>query len=512
MNLSKFFSRKKYFFFIQCVVEEIILSALTLEEIVDYLDAKVLLGGEQLNRLVYGYSIAAMHLENYLDKLHHQWLVITPGDRGDILVGLQLANESANYGEVPGILLTAGCMPKQSILSLVEGMSNPIPVLVTEDPTYVVAKKLDKINARIYAKDKRKIAAALKIFNESVDTTSLLQKAGSIKSRLVTPRMFEYTLVELVQKSKKNIVLPEGMDERILKAAEVLTSRGIVDLTLLGDEKNIRQKIYKLGLQLKDVAIINPVESPERERYALELHKIRQHKGIDKAMARSIIIDVNYFATMMVYLKDVDGMVSGAAHTTQQTIRPALQIIKTQKNCAIVSSVFLMCLADKVLVYGDCAINPTPNAEELAHIAMSSCQTARQFNIEPRVALLSYSSGKSGKGEEVDKVSQAERLLRKWDPTIEVAGPIQYDAAVSPEVAKIKMPHSNVAGNATVLIFPDLNTGNNTYKAVQRETNAIAIGPILQGLAKPINDLSRGCTINDVINTVIITAIQAQSF
>jgi phosphate acetyltransferase len=307
------------------------------------------------------------------------------------------------------------------------------------------------------------------------------------------------------------IVLPEGTEERVLRAAEILRLRDVADLILLGDELAVRRQVERLGLRLGDVRVVDPVKSEQRERYAETYFALRRHKGIARGMAYDALTDVSYFGTLMVYHGDADGMVSGAVHTTQHTIRPAFEVIRTAPGRSLISSVFFMCLADRVLVYGDCAVNVSPDAGQLAEIAISSAETAARFGVEPRVAMLSYSTGDSGQGEDVDRVREATRLVRERRPDLKVEGPIQYDAAVDTAVARTKLPASEVAGQATVFVFPDLNTGNNTYKAVQRSSGAVAIGPVLQGLAKPVNDLSRGCTVTDIVNTVAITAIQAQS-
>jgi phosphate acetyltransferase len=306
-------------------------------------------------------------------------------------------------------------------------------------------------------------------------------------------------------------VLPEGSEERILRAAEILIRRDVADLILLGNSQEISQKISFLGLHLHQVDIIDPMNSELTERFAGIYVELRRHKGMTVERARDTVTDVSYFGTMMVYDGLADGMVSGAIHTTGETIRPAFEIIRTRPGVSIVSSVFLMCLPDKVLIYGDCAVNPNPDAEDLADIAITSSGTAAAFGIEPRVAMLSYSTGASGKGADVEKVREAVRIARARRPDLKLEGPIQYDAAVDASVARSKLPDSEVAGHATVFIFPDLNTGNNTYKAVQRSAGAVAIGPVLQGLNKPVNDLSRGCTVTDIVNTVTITAIQAQT-
>ncbi|MEO1884001.1 MAG: phosphate acetyltransferase [Methyloprofundus sp.] len=323
--------------------------------------------------------------------------------------------------------------------------------------------------------------------------------------------MFEYEQIQRAKANIQHIVLPEGDEERILRAAEILLLRNIVNITLLGDVEVIQQKITSLGLQLDDIIIIDPLKSELRELYAKAYFKLRKEKGVTYDMAYDIMSDVSYFGVMMVHLNHADGMVSGAVHTTQHTIRPAFQIIKTKPGVSIVSSVFFMCLEDRVLVYSDCAVNPNPDAQELADIAVSAAQTAMMYNISPRVAMLSYSTGESGKGEAVNKVRQAVAIAQRAHPEFKIEGPMQYDAAIDAGVARTKLPDSKVAGQANVFVFPDLNTGNNTYKAVQRSSGAIAIGPILQGLNKPVNDLSRGCTVTDIVNTVVMTAIQSQS-
>jgi phosphate acetyltransferase len=300
------------------------------------------------------------------------------------------------------------------------------------------------------------------------------------------------------------------MEERILRAAEILRMRDVVAVTLLGNEKEIRQKAASLGISLPDVTVVDPMDSDRRQTYADAYFEIRKHKGISPQMAFDAMADVSYFGTMMVHFGAADGMVSGAVHTTQHTIRPAFEIIRTRPDCSIVSSVFLMCLSDRVLVFGDCAVNPEPTPGQLADIAISSAETARMFGVQPLIAMLSYSTGESGKGAEVEKVREATRIAKQRRADLKIEGPIQYDAAVDAGVARTKLPGSEVAGHATVFIFPDLNTGNNTYKAVQRSANAVAVGPVLQGLNKPVNDLSRGCTVTDIVNTVAITAIQAQ--
>jgi phosphate acetyltransferase len=373
--------------------------------------------------------------------------------------------------------------------------------------------RIGAVRSYITADSRPKIRLSLRLFDRHVDTDALERQLVSLPDQNVTPRMFIYNLIQQAKADKKHIVLPEGTDPRILQASASLRRNNVVDLTLLGQPEEVEKAIYNLGLgrELGGVPVINPADSPKFEAYAKTLMELRKHKGMNMDMAMDQMTDVSYFGTMMVYKGDADGMVSGAMHTTQHTIRPALQFVKTKPGFSVVSSVFFMALPDRVLVYGDCAVNPNPTAEQLAEIALSSADTAMAFGIkEPRIAMLSYSSGESGQGEDVERVRQATKLAQERRPDLILEGPMQYDAAVSPEVAASKMPGSEVAGQANVFIFPDLNTGNNTYKAVQRETGAIAIGPVLQGLNKPVNDLSRGCTVDDVINTVAITAVQAQ--
>ena len=489
-----------------------VLQSPTLREIAEALEAEVLYGADQLDKQAYRYSVAAMQLQNYLPNLTEHCLVITPGDRGDILLGVLQAHQSNNYPSIAGVLLTTDLNPDESIRQLLEGLSDVVPVLSVTQNTYSTASQLSQINSYVTADNTAKIQLSKQLFDKYVDTIVLEEKISTVQQRGITPRMFQYNLVQRAKESKKHIVLPEGTDERILRAAEILLDQKIVDVTVLGKESEIRALIQRLGLRLDAdrLSVIDPTQSPNFEHYVEEFVAIRKHKGANHDMARDAMTDVSYFGTMMVLQGAADGMVSGAAHTTQHTIRPALQLIKTKPEVSLVSSVFFMALEDRVLVYGDCAINPEPNAEQLAEIAITSAETSRAFSIEPKIAMLSYSSGTSGQGQGVEKVRKATELVKEKRPDLKTEGPIQYDAAVDAEVGIKKIPGSEVAGYASVLIFPDLNTGNNTYKAVQRETGAVAIGPILQGLKKPVNDLSRGCTVTDIVNTVIITAIQAQ--
>jgi len=490
-----------------------ILSSPTIKEVAQQLNCEILYGRDQLDKLAYRYLVIAMQLENYLPHLSENALLITPGDRSDVILSALQAHQSQCYPQISGILLSGGLKPPASVARLLDGLPGMVPILSVQTDTYDTAARVSTVRSYITAESQAKIDLSLELFEEFVDTRGLKAQLSSIQPRGLTPRMFIYNIVQQAKSDKQHIVLPEGTDERILKAAEVLLNRDIVDITLLGNPEEIMTLIQHLGLSipLERVPIIEPQLSLKFQEYAETLVQLRKHKGMNLDIANDLMCDVAYYGTMMVCQGDADGMVSGAAHTTLHTIRPALQFVKAKPGFSVVSSVFFMCLDDEVLVYGDCAVNTNPTAEQLAEIAISSADTAQTFGIEPRIALLSYSSGESGVGQDVEKVRQATLIARERRPDLKLVGPIQYDAAVDMGVAAKKMPGSEVAGQATVFIFPDLNTGNNTYKAVQRETGAIAVGPVLQGLNKPVNDLSRGCTVADIINTVAITAIQAQN-
>ncbi|GAB5475679.1 MAG: phosphate acetyltransferase [Maribacter sp.] len=486
------------------------LSHPTLNEILYSLNGTVLFGKENLDNQTGSFGVGAMQLHNYLTHLRDNSLVITPGDRADIILGALQANLSDNYPAISGIVLTGGILPEPSILKLLEGFETHVPIISVQQGTFDTTNSVGNIKSKIYAESKQKIATSISLFNTYIDGELLLERLETYEAKGMTPRMFQYNLLQRAKAHKKHIVLPEGEDARILEAASELSVLGIVDITLLGNQEQIEKKAMQLGFDISHLKILDPATALNFENYASTFCELRKHKGVNMDVARDTMLDVSYFGTMMVYKGDADGMVSGAVHTTQHTIRPALQFVKTKPGIGVVSSVFFMCLENRVSVFGDCAINPNPTAEQLAEIAISSAVSAEAFGIKAKIAMLSYSSGSSGKGEDVDKVRKATEIVKTTHPNLQIEGPIQYDAAVDPLVGKSKLPDSEVAGEASVLIFPDLNTGNNTYKAVQRETGALAIGPMLQGLNKPVNDLSRGCTVEDVFNTVIVTAIQAQ--
>jgi len=484
----------------------------TMKDIHDQLGGTLLAGEDQLNNQVDNFVTGAMHLPHFLDHIKENVLIVTPGDRGDIIIGAMQANLSTNYPKVAGIVLTAGIIPEEPILRLLEGVQSAVPIIALKTSTFRTSALLGAINSRITPSNPKKIELAISTFEKYVDTVALDEKIVTFQPEGITPHMFQYQLTKKAKSSIKHIVLPEGNDDRILKAAARLINKSVVQLTILGDATEISKSIKRLGLQLdtNKINIINPTQSEHFEDYANTLYELRKSKGVTPEWAADTMADVSYFGTMMVYKGHADGMVSGAVHTTQHTIRPALQFVKTKPGISVVSSVFFMCLPHRVAVFGDCAVNPDPTAEQLAEIAISSAESSQRFGIDPKIAMLSYSSGTSGEGADVEKVRAATMIVKEKRPDLKIEGPIQYDAAVDPVVGRQKLPGSAVAGQASVLIFPDLNTGNNTYKAVQRETGALAIGPMLQGLNKPINDLSRGCTVDDIYNTVVLTAIQAQ--
>ena len=484
-----------------------------LEEVAAALEAEVISGRERLNAVVKDVAVAAMSLENVLVRIPRGALVVVPGDREDVLIGLAAAYISPAVASPSGIVLTGGLEPRPNVRKLMlEVTGGSMPILKVDTDTYETALQVSAVKPNLSAHQRMRVEVVKGLVERHVNADPILTRSvvGPAVQR-VTPKQFIHRIVELARNDRKHIVLPEGTDDRILKAASVLLDRKVVDITLLGKQDEIQSAMARLGLKLEGARFIDPEVSELREAFARRYIELRSPKKTPTwDMAYDLMLDTTYFGTMMVHEGQAHGMVSGAVNTTAHTLRPALEFIKTTEGVSIASSVFFMCLPDSVLVYGDCAVNPNPSAEQLADIAMASATTARAFGIEPRVALLSYSTGESGKGSDVEKVRQAAKIVRERDPELPVEGPIQYDAAVDPTVAATKLPGSRVAGSATVFIFPDLDSGNNTYKAVQRSARAVAIGPVMQGLRKPVNDLSRGCSVPDIINTIAITAIQAQ--
>ena len=493
------------------IPEEPLLVAPTVAELCVAVQGTLVHGDESLlSREVMDVMVAGMTAEHVLERLSEGAVVITPGDRSDVVLAVASAHAAEGFPTLAAIILNGGLPLHREIARLVTGVGLRLPIIATELDTFATASAVANTRGRVTAESESKIDTAIELMERHVDISDMLARLAIPIPTVTTPQMFAYGLMERARADRKRIVLPEGDDDRILQAAGRLLRRGLADLTILGEESQVRSRAAELGVDLSAAVVIDPRTSELCEPFAAQYAELRKNKGVTLEQAREIISDVSYFGTMLVHNDIVDGMVSGAAHTTAHTVRPAFEIIRTQPGVSTVSSIFLMCLADRVLAYGDCAIVPDPTAEELADIAISSARTAAQFGIEPRVAMLSYSTGESGSGAGVDKVRAATELVRQREPGLQVEGPIQYDAAVDPTVAAAKMPDSAVAGRATVLIFPDLNTGNNTYKAVQRSAGAIAIGPVLQGLNKPVNDLSRGALVEDIVYTVAITAIQAQ--
>ncbi|CAH0247763.1 Phosphate acetyltransferase [Microbacterium oxydans] len=491
--------------------EDRMLVAPSIRGILAAVDGRLIKGdADRLTREALSIVVAGMSMVNVLPRLTEEAVVVIPADRTEVLLATLLADASGTFPRVAGIILNGPFPLPEPIVRLLDGFSSTVPIIATDLGTYDTAVQVMGARGRISPDSRGRYDRALGLFQTHVDIAELTTQLGLAESRVVTPLMFEYALIERARADRRRIVLPEGDDDRILRAAATLIARDVADLTILGDEAAVRARATELGVDIAAVQVISPNDPALVERFAAEYATLRAHKGITLAQAADTVTDVSYFGTMMVHLGLADGMVSGAAHTTAHTIRPSFEIIKTKPGVNVVSSVFLMALADRVLVYGDCAVIPDPTSEQLADIAISSAATATQFGIEPRVAMLSYSTGESGSGADVDKVRAATALVRERAPELLVEGPIQYDAAADAAVAKAKLPDSAVAGRATVFVFPDLNTGNNTYKAVQRSAGAVAIGPVLQGLNKPINDLSRGALVDDIVNTVAITAIQAQ--
>ncbi len=463
-----------------------------------------------LTREVLSVVVAGMSMVNVLPRLEPSAVVVIPADRTDVLLATLLAHASGTFPSLAALVLN-GPFPLPDVIDrLIDGLGSTLPILSTELGTFDTIVRIMKTRGRLAADSQRRYDTALALFEKHVDGAALRAILGVARATVVTPLMFAYGLIERARAERRRIVLPEGDDDRILRAAATVLARGIADITILGEEIEVRSRAIELGIDIRAAQVLSPFDAVHVDRFATEYARLRAHKGVTYAQAADRVTDASYFGTMMVHAGLADGMVSGAAHTTAHTIRPAFEIIKTRPGVSVVSSVFFMALADRVLVYGDCAVIPVPTAEQLADIAISSAATAAQFGIEPRVAMLSYSTGDSGSGADVDKVRTATALVRERAPQLPVEGPIQYDAAADAAVAQAKLPGSSVAGRATVFVFPDLNTGNNTYKAVQRSAGAVAIGPVLQGLGKPINDLSRGALVEDIVNTIAITAIQAQ--
>jgi phosphate acetyltransferase len=494
------------------VIPEVpVLRAPTVAEVARALSATVITGDDAaLGRDVLDFVVGAAQVPTVLSHLTPGALLITPGDRADLLVA-SAAAQVAGTASPAGIVLTLGLDPDPAAMRVFTGLDPGLAVLKVATGSFDTIAASTRIEHALAVDNPRKVEAALGAFEAGVDTAELSRHLSVSRSTRVTPMMFEHELIDKARTDRRRLVLPEGTDDRILRAADTVLRRGVADLVLLGDPDTVGRKARDLGLDLAGAEVIDPATSDLLDGFAAEYARLRAARGMTLDLAHDVVRDVNYFGTLMVHSGRADGMVSGAAHTTAATIRPAFEVIRTRPGVSVASSVFFMLLPDRVLVYGDCAVNPDPDAAQLADIALSSAETSARFGIVPRVAMLSYSTGESGAGADVTKVAEATKMVRDRRPDLPVEGPIQYDAAIDPAVAATKLPGSSVAGHATVFVFPDLNTGNNTYKAVQRSAGAVAVGPILQGLRRPVNDLSRGATVKDIVNTIAITAIQGAS-
>ena len=484
----------------------------TVRELVAALDARVVRGQPATDdREVARVVVAATTLGNFLNRLGDASLVITPGDRDDVIVGSLLAQLAPTQPNIAALVLTDGLQPAARVTDLLDDLGEAgAPIVTVASDTPATTAAVTGVRPHIHADDDRKIATALGVVEAHVDRAALMRAVELAPGEVMTPRMFEHLLADRARQRRQRIVLPEAGDERILRAAQLLDRRGVAEPVLLGDVDHVRTRMGQLGLDLEHLTVIDPATTDETDDYAERYHQLRAHYGIELEHAREAMLDPTSFATMMVHVGHADGMVSGAAHTTRHTLGPAVEFIRTRPGSDLVSSVVFMCLPDRVLVFGDCAVNPSPTPVELADIAATSADTATEFGLPARVAMVSQATGLAGLGADVDKVREATKIVRERHRELTVDGPLSYDTAVDGDVAASTAPDSPVAGQATVLIFPDLSTGNGARKEVQRSSGAVAIGPILQGLAKPVNDLSRGCRVADVVNTVAITAVQAQ--
>ena len=477
-------------------------------DLAKYLNADVLHQGDMEFRRLRSITFCARTVGNILGRVRPGVLLVTPGDRSDVLVAASLA--AMNGTKLGAILLTGGFKPEPSILELCkQAFETGLPVLTTGSDTWETSLLLQRFNLEVPTDDEQRIERVKEHTASHISTDwvkTMVEKAG--KARKLSPAAFRYLLVDRARKANRTVVLPEGNEPRTIKAAAICGQRNIAKCVLLGDPEEILLVAEQQGVELNENVVI---ENPEkvRHKYVAPMVELRKHKGLTEVVAEEHLEDNVVLGSMMLAQEEVDGLVSGAVHTTANTIRPPLQLVKTAPDASLVSSIFFMLLPDQVLVYGDCAINPDPDAEQLADIAIQSADSALSFGIEPKVAMISYSTGDSGTGADVDKVRKATEIAKQKRPDILIDGPLQYDAAVMENVAKKKAPNSPVAGQATVFVFPDLNTGNTTYKAVQRSADVVSIGPMLQGMRKPVNDLSRGALVDDIVYTIALTAIQA---
>jgi phosphate acetyltransferase len=492
---------------IAAVAEQPELGAVRAVDVARQLDARVLHEGELALRRVRRFHVLAETVPGIIDALLPGSLLITPADRADVVLAVVLA--AVKNVAVAGLLLTGEQALSPAVLDLCSpGLAAGLPLLAVRTTSWDTASALMNLSTEVPADDLERARSSMTHVAEHVDSAWLLTRSAAPVLVRMSPAAFCYGLVESAARSGARIVLPEGSEPRTVRAAISCTTRNIAHCILLAEPGEVQRVARGLELSLPEqLEIVDPAAI--RGKYVAPLVQLRKHKGVSEREAAEMLEDNVWLGTMMLAQGEVSGLVSGAVHSTANTIRPALQVIKTKPGASVVSSVFFMCLPDQVVVYGDCAVNPDPDARTLADIAIQSADSAARFGIEPRVAMISYSTGDSGSGQDVDKVREATRLARERKPELVLDGPIQYDAAANADVAKVKAPHSPVAGRTTVFVFPDLNTGNTTYKAVQRSANVVSIGPMLQGLNRPVNDLSRGATVEDIIYTIAITAVQA---
>ncbi|GLY27379.1 phosphate acetyltransferase [Kineosporia sp. NBRC 101731] len=476
------------------------------KDLVAALDVKVLSEGDE-DRRVKDVIIAAQSVQGMLPLLREGRLVVVPGDRVDVILGVCLA--AMNGVRLAGLLLTVGIEPDPRVWALCQpAAATGLPILLTDEYSYETALTLNSFDPEIPYDDEERARMAASSVAASLDPDWLAELPTATHLTRVSPPAFRHRLTTRARAVSKRIVLPEGSEPRTLRAAVACHQRGIAQCVLLAPEDEVRAQAEGLGLKLPEgLEIIDPRRVADR--YVDKLVEARRHKGMTPERATDELTDPITLGTMMLRLDEVDGLVAGAVHTTAATVRPALQLLGTAPGAELVSSVFFMCLPDEVVIYGDCAVNPNPTPSQLADIAIQSARSAEAFGIEPRVAMISFSTGSSGSGTDVAAVTEATRIVHERAPELLADGPLQYDAAAIASVAKSKAPDSPVAGRATVFVFPDLNTGNTTYKAVQRSADVISVGPMLQGLAKPVNDLSRGALVDDIIYTIALTAIQA---
>ncbi len=477
-------------------------------DLVKHLGAAIINEGEVHKRRIRSVTFCARSLPHMVDHFKAGSLLVASADRPDVIVAASLA--AMNGVEIGALLLTGGYKIDTQIAKLCQqAFETGLPIFRIEGNTWQTALSLQSFSLEVPVDDKERIDAIKQYVSEQFDAGFIegISK-GAVRARRLSPAAFRYQLTELAREAKKRIVLPEGDEPRTVKAAALCAERGIAECVLLAPPADVQRVAEAQGVTLgKGITIIDPAEV--RENYVARLVELRKNKGMTEVVAREQLLDTVVLGTMMLEANEVDGLVSGAVHTTANTIRPPMQIIKTAPGNSIISSVFFMLLPDQVLVYGDCAVNPDPTAEQLAEIAIQSAESAKSFGIDPRVAMISYSTGTSGAGADVEKVAEATRIAKEKRPDLIIDGPLQYDAAIMEDVARSKAPNSPVAGKATVFVFPDLNTGNTTYKAVQRSADLVSIGPMLQGMRKPVNDLSRGALVDDIVYTIALTAIQA---